>query len=411
MPPAAVSEVHRIRQLFPALDSDFVYFENAGGSQVPQVVIDAVSQYMREAYVQLGAPYPIAERATEAYDAAHRFANRFMNGEGVGDVVLGSSTSTLLRMLSDAYADVLSPGDEVIVMQGNHESCVGPWLRLESVGVQIRYWEIDRETQTFILEDLAKLLSPRTRLVAFSHVSNLLGEVHPIAEIVQMAHQAGAQAIVDGVAFAPHQAMDMKAWDADFYVFSAYKVYGPHISVLFGKAAAWNALTGPNHFFIDKSYFPAKFELGAASHEAAAGLRAVGGYLLQTMGLAPDRDPSRREIVEAWRVLSGFEAKPQAQLLSYLAEKSTVRIVGPRPGGAPRVPTISFLHHRLSPPEICARVAEVGIGIRYGSMYAYRLCKGLGIDPETGVVRVSLVHYNTEQEVERIIDVLDQTLD
>jgi len=385
-----------------------VFFENAGGSQVPQSVIDATSTYFRESYVQFGAPYPIAERATEEYDAAHRFANRYVNGEGVGDVVFGSSTSALLRMLSDAYAEVLRPGDEVVVMRGNHESCIGPWLRLERAGVRAVWWEIDREAQTFHSHDLQEILNERTRLVAVSHVSNLLGEIHPIAEIARMAHSVGAKVVVDGVAFAPHHALDVREWDVDFYAFSAYKVYGPHLGVLYGKSEAWEPLTGPNHFFIPKSYFPAKFELGAASHEGAAALRGLGHYLLQVLGKQPNRDPERREIEEAWAQLSPLESPIQDRLVSYLSSVPGVRVLGPGIGGPPRVPTVSFLHSRLSPPQICAACAEAGIGIRYGSMYAYRLCESLGIDPETGVVRVSMVHYNTMDEVDRLIRVLDR---
>lgn len=402
---------HRLRRHFPALQTDFAFFENAGGTQVPQAVIDASARFYREIDVQLGAPYPIAERATQAYAEAHRFANRFVNGEAVGDVVFHSSTSSNLRMLSDAYADVLEADDEVVVMRGNHESCIGPWLRLERIGVRIRWWEIDRDGDTYRIEDLRGLLTDRTRLVAFSHVSNLLGEAYPIREIVQTIHEAGARAIVDGVAYAPHHATDVQAWDVDFYVFSAYKTFGPHLSVLFGKTEAWEVLTGPNHFFISKSAFPSKFELGAAPYEGAAAWRGVGAYLHQVIGRDTDDEPTRAEIEAAWHEIAALEAPLTRRLLEYLDAKPGVRIVGPGPGQGVRVPTISFTHAHRSPPEICEAAAQAGIGIRYGHMYAYRLCQSLDIEPESGVVRVSMVHYNTVDELERLIAAFESCFD
>lgn len=405
-----ILDVRKLRQHFPALASDFAFFENAGGSQAPQTVIDAVRDYMTNTFVQHGAPYPISEHATQTFADAHAFANRFVGGESVGRVAFGASSSALLRMLGDAYGEILTPGDEIVVMQANHESCVGPWMRLERLGIRVKFWEIDPESQSYDPATLDPLLGPRTKLVAVSQVSNLLGEVYPVQEIARRAHAAGARIVVDGVAFAPHHLVDVDAWGVDWYVFSAYKVYGPHMGVLFGRHEAWEELTGPNHFFIPKDSFPGKFELGSSPHELAAGLLGVGRYFRQVLGESPEDGITREEIAATWSALSSLEAPLVERLIEFLVYKSGVMIVGPKAAGPIRVGTISFLHDRLSPPAMCQAALEAGVGIRYGHMYAYRLCKALGIDTETGVTRVSVVHYNTLEEVERLIAALDPIL-
>ncbi|MHC4992791.1 MAG: cysteine desulfurase-like protein [Planctomycetota bacterium] len=396
-----------IRAAFPALQSETVFLENAGGSQVPAVVADRIREYMLGSYVQLGAPYELSRQATARVEEAHTFANLLMNGADRGHAIIGPSSTALCNMLAECYGRALEPGDEIVVAQTGHETNVGPWVRLERSGMRVRWWPVDREAQNCRIEDLQPLLGPRTRLVALPHVSNLLGEIVDVARVAELAHAAGARVVVDGVAFAPHRAIDVAAWNADWYFYSAYKVYGPHMACLFGTHEALGELEGPNHFFVPRDEVPYKFESGGVNHEACAGLLALGEYLTYLTGA---RECSRAVIEEAFAIMEAREAPLAARLVDFLATRPGVRIVGPAHAEASRVGTISFVHESSSSRAIATEVTARQIGIRYGHMYAYRLCQGLGLDPEDGVVRISLVHYNTMQEIDRLIEVLETVI-
>jgi len=389
----------RIRAQFPALAGNTVYLENAGGSQVPAVVADSIRDYMLTSYVQLGAGYPLSHRATELVDEAHDFVRLMMNGKD-GEVILGPSTSALLKMLAVSYAQVLKPGSEIIVAQTGHEANVGPWKMLDRHGFTLRWWEMDPANCTCSLSDLENLLSDRTALVAFPHVSNLLGEIVDIEAITSLTHAAGARVVVDGVAYAPHRAMDVSAWNVDWYAYSTYKVYGPHMA----------ALPGPNHFFVPDEELPYKFELGGANHEGCAGICGLRDYLATLIGEADPRALDRAAIEQAFGIMTACELPLQARLIEYLRSRDDVRIIGPTDDGDSRVGTISFVHDSKSSAEITAAVDRSGIGIRHGHMYAYHLCEAAGLDPEDGVVRTSLVHYNTPEEIERLIEVFQEVL-
>jgi selenocysteine lyase/cysteine desulfurase len=223
-----------------------------------------------------------------------------------------------------------------------------------------------------------------------------------------LAHAAGARVVVDGVALAPHRALDVQAWNADWYVYSCYKVYGPHMGALFGTNEALSELEGPNHFFLpsDSIY---KFEIGGVSHEGCAGLLAVSRYLRWLAG-GDAGEAARADIERAFSIMTDLELPLQQRLIKYLQEKPEVRLLGPAHGGPERISTISFVPLSRRPRDVVAKIDERGIGIRWGHMYAYRLCRALGIDTDEGVVRVSMVHYNTQDEIERLIAALDDAL-
>lgn len=405
-----------VRARFPALAGSTVFFENAGGSQLPAEVPAAVARYMTESYVQLGAGYPASRAATRVVQEAHEFAGRLVD-DASGHTILGASSSALLRMIADAYAEVLERGREIVIADTGHEANINPWLRLERQGVIVRWWRIDPKSMELRLEDLDRLLNGRTALVLFPHVSNLLGAVVDVEAVTRRAHAVGARVVVDGVAYAPHRAVEARRWDVDWYVFSAYKVYAPHLAVLYGRKDAVEELTGPNHFFIPKESVPYKFELGGVTHEGCAGLVALQPYLNFLAG-RPERgsgdaapSPADRAAIEAaFGVMSALEAPLTARLVAWLADRTGVRVLGPTEPGADRVPTVSFVHEARSSADIARAVDETGIALRNGHMYAWRLCEALGIDPADGVVRASLLHYNTEEEVERLLDVLDDVL-
>lgn len=399
----------RIRTQFPALAGDTVFLENAGGSQVPVVVADRIRDYMLSTYVQIGAGYPLSQRASELIDESHDFVRLMMNGTD-GEVILGPSTSVLLQMLAGCYAKALKPGSEIIVAQTGHEANVGPWKHLDRLGFSLRWWEMDPATFSCQISDLEELLSEQTALVAFPHVSNLLGEIVDVEAITSLVHSAGARVVVDGVAYAPHRAMDVSAWNVDWYAYSTYKVYGPHMAALWGQRDAMAELSGPNHFFVPDDDLPYKFEVGGVNHEGCAGIRGLRDYLAFLADVGDLQALDRAAIERAFDVMTACELPLQARLIEYLRSRTDVRIIGPIDDGLSRVGTISFVHDTKSSAEITEAVNRSGIGIRHGHMYAYHLCEAAGLDPEDGVVRTSLVHYNTMEEIERLIEVFDEVL-
>lgn len=399
----------RIRSAFPALAGDTVFLENAGGSQVPAVVVDRIREYMVSSYVQLGAGYPLSQKATAMVDEAHHFVRLLFNGTE-GEVILGPSTSALLQMLSTSYAKILSPGDEVVVAQIGHEANVGPWTKLAPLGIEIKWWKMDPTDFSSPLGSLEELLSDRTALLAFPHVSNLLGEILDVPAITEVAHRAGVRVVVDGVAYAPHRAMDVAAWNVDFYAYSTYKVYGPHMAALWASSDALSELQGPNHFFIPDTELPYKFELGGVCHEACAGILGLRDYLAMLAEVGESDTLDRAAVERAFELMAACELPLQARLVGYLLSRPDVRIIGPAHGGPSRVGTISFVHESKSSREITEVVDRSGIAIRHGHMYAYHLCEAAGLDPDDGVVRVSMVHYNSPDEIDRLIGVLDRAL-
>lgn len=399
----------RLRREFPALATGVVFLENAGGAQVPACVADAMHRYLRETYVQLGAGYPLSRRCTETVAAAHDFARMFVGAQR-GQAILGSSSTVLLNLLASCYAQVLRPGQEIVLAESGHEANLGPWTRLERFGVKVRWWRLDPATFACPLDGLHELLNERTALVALPHVSNLLGGIVDLPAVVAAAHAVGARVVADGVAYAPHRAINVDAWDVDWYVYSAYKVYGPHLAVLYGRDDALAELPGPNHFFIPRDDVPYQFEPGGANHESCAGLLALGEYLKRLAG-APAEAPCDRAVVEAaFAAAEALERPLTVRLLDYLRGKPGVRVIGSAVGDENRVGTVSFVHERLSSREIAAAVDRTEVAIRHGHMYAYRLCQALGLDPDDGVVRASFVHYNTVAEIERLIEVLEGIL-
>lgn len=404
------------RHLFPALDGDFTFLENAGGSQVPASVADAMRRHLLEDCCQLGAGYPASDRATATVDRAHRFMDRFVNGEGLGRVVLGASSTGLLHTLAHAWAPTIEPGDEVVVCEQGHEANIGCWVALERAGATIRWWRVDPETGSLSLDDLAGLLSSRTRIVAFPHVSNLLGEIVDVEAATRLVHEAGGKVVVDGVALAPHRAIDVAAWGCDWYVWSTYKVYGPHMGGLFGRFDAFAELKGPNHYFIPENDLPYKFELGGASHEGCAGLNGLAPLLGTLAGRSDaeslDADDCDRPTIErAFEAMTRMEAPLQSTLLQGLAGMPGVRVIGPTGDAVEeRVATVAFVHETIDPTAFVTAAREAGVGIRNGHMYAYRLCEAMGIPPEPGVVRISAVHYNTPTEIERCLDSMEDRI-
>ena len=403
-----------VRRQFPALKNDFVFMDNAGGSQVAGHVLNRLQEYFLHYNVQLGGSYKVsAEAGSVLYGAMMRMAE-YVNAHRYEEIIVGSSTTMLLRILSLVISRQWRPGDEVIITNSDHEANVSCWTDLEKQGVVIRKWKVNPDTFQLEKQDLLKLLNERTRLVAMVHASNVLATVNPVREVADIVHKAGALLCVDGVAYAPHRTVDVRELDADFYVFSTYKVYGPHQAVMFGKYDILRDLEGINHYFIGKDEVPYKLQPGNFNFELTYGLGGILDYFddLYTHHFgnhhaATPREKQRR----VFDMIAVHEEMIARRLIDYLLSKPEIRIIGIADADRHRrMPTISFVHERHLSSEVVRKVDPHRIGIRYGDFYAKKIIEDLGLASRDGVIRVSLVHYNSIEEVDRLIGVFETVL-
>jgi cysteine desulfurase family protein (TIGR01976 family) len=391
-----------VRGQFPGLASTWAFMDNAGGSHVLAGVADRVRDFLVTTPVQHGASYgPSAEAARKVADATARIA-AMIDASRPDEVVIGGSTTFLLQQLARAMASSFRPGDEIVVTDVDHEANIGSWRALEAWGVTVREWRIDPVSLELELAGLEALLGPRTRLVCVTHCSNVLGTIMPIAEIARRVHAAGAELCVDGVAFAPHRAVDVRALGCDWYVYSFYKTYGPHQAVLWGRYERLLELDSLNHDFIGRDCVPYKLQPGNVNYELAWGCAGIPDYL-EALAAHHGADP--------FELIAAHEEALATPLLAWLGVRNDVRIIGRRAADrAQRVPTVSFVVDGRSSAEIVAAVDPDLVGIRYGDFYARRLIEHLGLADREGVVRVSMVHYNTPGEVDRLLAALDVAL-
>ena len=235
---------------FPGLNRDWVLMDNAGGSQIVKGAVDRITEFLFERNVQIGGSYAVSKAAANALIQGRRAVQTLVNAARPEEIVFGPSTTQLMLTLAAAMRSQFKPGDEIILTVADHESNIGAWERLSEFGVVIKLWPVDPVSYEMRLEDLDKLMTDRTRLVCVHHVSNILGAINPIADIARFVHDRGAKIVVDAVAYAPHRAIDVQAWDVDYYVFSLYKTYGPHMAVMYGKYDLLRDLDGHVSLFL-----------------------------------------------------------------------------------------------------------------------------------------------------------------
>lgn len=408
-------DVDYVRRQFPALGGDWIYLDNAGGSQTLGTVAERVTDYLLSTDVQLGASYAPSVQAAERVQGGREAIQILANAAHPEEIVMGPNATVLLRFLADAMASQFEPGDEIVVTNTDHEANIGPWMRLqEERGVVIKIWQCDPETYDLHLSELDRLMTDRTRLVCVTHCSNILGTVNPIKDFARFVHDRGARICVDAVAYAPHRAIDVQDLDADYYCFSMYKLYGPHHAALYVKRDLLLELENIYHFFFDKTKIPGKLEPGNPNYELAYGCTGVLDYLATLGGETVPRQPAsilRSAVERGFADIAEHEARIGERLLGYLRGRNDVTIVGRRDTDSnDRVPTVSFtVDGRLS-DEIVSAVDPAGIGIRFGHFYARRLIDDLGLAEINGVVRVSMVHYNTTEEIDRLVETLDAVM-
>ncbi len=404
-------DLNRIRSEFPALASGTVFLDNAGGSQVLKRVADRISDYLLTSSVQLGASYAASVAAGDKVLAARRAVATLINAPHDDEVVMGAATTALLFMLTQALRPGIEPGDEIIVTETDHEANIGGWMRLREAGAVVKIWPVDPRTLALDLDALDRLLSPRTRWLAMTWASNVLGSVNPVAEAARRVHAVGGRICVDAVAYAPHRLVDVQASGADVVVFSFYKVFGPHYAVMWVRRALLLQLPSLNHYFIGAEVLPYKLQPGNVNYELSYGCIGIHDYLADTGTALGSSGTPRQRMQAAFDAFETHENALAERLLAYLRSKPGVRVIGRLAADdTQRVPTISFVAAGITPEAVVLHMDRFGIGIRWGDFYARRLIEKLQLDQRGGVVRVSIAHYNTAAEIDRLITRLEEVL-
>ena len=400
-----------IRAEFPGINNDCVYLDNAGGSQVLRRVADRVRDYLLTSSVQLGASYAQSQDAGAKVLAARRSVAELVNAPFDDEVVMGGSTTSLMFQVTQAIQLGIQPGDEVIVSNTDHEANIGGWMRLKAAGAVVKVWEVNPDTLALDLADLDSLLTPRVKWVAVTHASNILGTINPVAEIARRVHAVGAHLCVDAVAYAPHRLVDVQASGADMVVFSFYKVFGPHYAVLWMQRNLLLALPSLNHYFIGAEVLPYKLQPGNVNYELSYGCMGINDYLVAVGSQLGSTGTTRQKMQCAFDAFEQHEDALAERLLAYLRSKKSVRIIGMDSAAAGgRVPTISFMVAGQMSESIVRHVDRFHIGIRFGDFYAKRLVESLGLQTQGGAVRVSIAHYNTFAEMDRLVQHLDEVI-
>ena len=406
--------VEKIRPLFPALASspDFTFFDNAAGAQIPQTVLQAVNRQLIDRNVQRGGRFAKSRQLDQAIDRARENVATFLNARDPKEVAFGMNATSFIRVVSLGIGEDLKKRDEIILTNLDHEANVSTWLSLKQQGAKFRWWNM-REDGSLHLEDLQSLLSSRTRLVACTVTSNALGNVVDVAAAARLAHQAGAEIFLDCVHYAPHGSIDVQSWNCDYLTCSGYKIFAPHMGFLWGRYEALVHLRTFREEFVANEP-PHKIEAGTFVYENVVGMDSAIGYLADLGRMVADgghSDSRRALLVTAMDAIRSYEETLSLEVLKVLEDcEAVVYGVNGDPGVSHRVPTVLFNIDGIAPAVISEELAASGFGIRDGHMYSPRLMKHLGLSPDSGAVRVSLVHYNTLEEIKRFGSALQEVV-
>jgi len=376
-------DVTAVRSRYSALQRPLAFFDGPGGTQCPDEVIDAISAYMRESNANIGAPYETSRRTDELVAHARRRAGDFL-GCSDEEVAFGPSMTALNFLLTRALARALRQGEEVLVTRLDHDANVAPWLELQhDLGIVVRFVDV-HDDLSLDYDDLERQLSERTRVVAFPVAANSVGTAPDVRRIVDLAHSVGALAWADAVHFGPHGRIDVEAWDVDVLVCSPYKFFGPHMGLAFGRKdllASWRPYKVRPAADEPVGH---RFELGTCQHELLAGFVAAVDYV-DSIG---------------WDAITAHERALGQRFLDGLPANVTLYGLPTMDG---RVPTFCFDVAGRGSEEVAVHLASRDLAVWWGNYYALETMRKLGLDDYTGAVRAGIVHYNTPDEVDRLV--------
>lgn len=409
---ALALDIAFVRSHFPAFSvpdlKDQAFFENAGGSYCCVQVIDRLNRFYRERKVQPYAPYGAAQAGGAEMDEARARLSAMM-GVSFQELSFGPSTTANTFVLAQAFRQACKPGDAIVVTNQDHEANSGPWRRLAADGVEVREWQIDPYTGHLDPARLKPLLADgKVRLVAFPHCSNVVAEINPVTEIVAMAHAAGAATCVDGVSYAPHGFPNVAELGTDIYLFSAYKTYGPHQGIMVIREGLGARLPNQGHYFNADTLYK-RFTPAGPDHAQIAACAGMADYVdaLHAHHFATQSDPARRASA-VHDLMRAHEVAVCQPLLDYLAARNDLRLIGPRDAHL-RAPTVAIALDRAAEP-VAEALGREGINCWAGDFYAVRPLEAMGVDPDRGVLRMSMTHYTSPEDVGRLIAALDATL-
>ncbi len=407
-------QIAACRKQFPGLSRivagrEAVFLDGPAGTQVPEAVIEAVSVHLAFANANHGGLFATSIENDAVLEDAHRAAADLFGVEDAHTTYFGANMTSLTFALSRTLGRTWSPGDEIIVTRLDHDANIRPWvLAARDAGATVRWIDFHPEDCTLNLEQLRDTLSSKTKLLAVGCASNSTGGINPVQEICRWAKAAGALVFLDAVHYAPHALLDIPAWGCDFLACSAYKFFGPHVGILWGRREllegleAYKVRPAPNDL-------PGKWMTGTQNHEGIAGVLAAIDYLA-VLGRTAAEDstlPRRAALEAAFAAIREYEQALTARLLAGLADWPEIRVWGITEGSrlAERLPTVSITHAALPAEELVGRLAKAGIFAWHGNYYALELSEALGREP-AGMVRLGLVHYNTAEEVDYLLETL-----
>jgi len=410
--------VAHIRSQFPALAAAAVFFDGPGGTQVPQAVIDAVAAYYREANANEHGLFLTSRRSDGIIAQARQAVADFINARSANEIVFGANMTTLTLHLARALGRSLNPGDEIVVTRLDHDANIAPWLFLKEKGAVIRWLEFSPGDCTLDLGALEKSINEKTKIVAVGYASNAFGTINDVPRIIAAAKKVGALTFVDAVHYAPHRAIDVQLLDCDFLACSPYKFYGPHSGVLYGKRETLERLR-PYKVRPASDAVPDNFETGTKNHEGIAGVAAAIDFLAalgrdfdqgHVPGLEAYAAGRRRWLKQALAAIMAHEVRLFSRLLEGLLAFPGLRVYGitdPR-RFSERTPTACFTLPGLAPAVVAEKLGAAGICVWDGNYYAWEPMKFLGLEEKGGAVRAGLCLYNTDEEVEYFLEILQK---
>ncbi len=405
-------DIEFVRNKFPVFQNsktkDLAFFENAGGTYVPDTVINKLNKFMIETKVQ---PYGDFASSIEAGDEMDKSINKIAELLNIekDEFIIGPSTTMNMFLLSRGIKHWLNKGDEIIVTNQDHEANIGAWRKLSDEEINIKEWKLNKDSAELEIEDLKLLINEKTKIICVCHTSNIVASINNLSEIVDLAHQNDIKVVGDGVAYMAHDIADLKGIGLDFYGFSLYKTFGPHLALLYGRKELLEETKNLNHEFLSKE-IPLTLNPGGPNHEELACLSGLTDYY-EDIYSHHFSDPNLslyEKGKKIFKLVYSHEEQLMEKLLSFLKSKNSVTLIGKSTHlRNERMPTVSFTVKNKSSLLIAQEAGKNGIGIRNGDFYAWRCLKGLGIDTNDGVIRISMVHYNSVEEVEKLINFLD----
>ena len=405
-------DIEFVRNKFPVFKNsktkDLAFFENAGGTYVPDTVINKLNKFMIETKVQPYGDFPPSIEAGDEMDNSINKIAELLNIRK-DEFIIGPSTTMNMFLLSRGIKHWLNKGDEIIVTNQDHEANIGAWRKLEDEEIIIKEWLLNKDSAELEIEDLKLLINEKTKIICVCHTSNIVASINNLKEIVDLAHQNDIKVVGDGVAYMAHDLADLKGIGLDFYGFSLYKTFGPHLALLYGKKELLEETKNLNHEFLSKE-IPLTLNPGGPNHEELACLSGLTDYYedLYNHHFSNQKLNLYEKAKEIFKLVYSHEEQLMEKLLSFLKSKNNIKLIGKSTHlRNERMPTVSFTVKDKSSLSIAQAAGKNGIGIRNGDFYAWRCLKGLGIDTNDGVIRISMVHYNSMEEVEKLINFLE----